>query len=404
MYIVALLAVAIVWFLSLPPSPSPLPPVTWSPDSSEAPVVQLRNMSSRFPMNYPESFAFINQKSHTGWFFTGLYNGEILKVRFHPKTKQIQYHFVAVSGGPSTHNRSKCDRISFDSVQESLCSRPLGLAWDTKDETLFIADAYHGLLSLKLSPICESLLENPQSSARGEMKALSECYKKNPAPVTHLLSNVDNQPILFSNAVLLDRSQRFIYLIDSSTLHTRAEIFHEITQRPRSGRLVRYDRKTHEARVIASGLAFANGMAFLDEQQTAVIVAETSLARLTKIDLATDAQSHFLDLPGYPDNITPAQDPGTFWVGLPTMRSHFLDTVTQNRVSCALMRRFPQLFAQVGKRNALALKVNAQGQLLRVLYEPEGHPVWCLSEVHETQERILFGSYGMPYLGWMEKN
>ena len=83
------------------------------------------------------------------------------------------------------------------------------------------------------------------------------------------------------------------------------------------GRLMHYDRKTKEVKVILDNLWFPNGIA-LSPNEDFIIVAETVGSRIQRYWLSGEKKGQlepFVEgLPGLPDNITPDED--GLWVAL----------------------------------------------------------------------------------------
>ena len=76
---------------------------------------------------------------------------------------------------------------------EHVCGRPLGLRFNQKTGDLYIADAYFGL----------------------------QVVGPNGGLATQLVTEVEGQPLLFTNDIDIDEHKDVIYFTDSSTIFHR---------------------------------------------------------------------------------------------------------------------------------------------------------------------------------------
>jgi sugar lactone lactonase YvrE len=144
-----------------------------------------------------------------------------------------------------------------------------------------------------------------------------------------------------------------------------------------TGRLLRYDPSTGNATVLASGLAFPNGVA-LSADRTHLVVAETTSCRLLRHWLRgphAGKTEPFAALPGYPDNVRLHNGRGAYWVAL--NRDKSVNGTTSPTVAAVRVR------AQDG---ALAEELRGLGNA-------------TVSEVLERDGALWLGSVDMPYVG-----
>ena len=107
-----------------------------------------------------------------------------------------------------------------------------------------------------------------------------------------------------------------------------------------TGRLLRYDPATGGAAVLASGLAFPNGVA-LSADGTHLVVAETARCRLLRHWLRgprAGATESFADLPGYPDNVRRPAGGGYYWVALNRDKAWMEEGTTPRSVAAVRVR------------------------------------------------------------------
>ncbi|XP_021855632.2 protein STRICTOSIDINE SYNTHASE-LIKE 10-like [Spinacia oleracea] len=178
-----------------------------------------------------------------------------------------------------------CDGLN-DSPAEDNCGRPLGLRFDTKTCNLYIADSSVGLVTV---------------GRKGGV-------------ATSLSTRAEGIPFHFLNALDIDSDTGDVYFTDSSSRFRRWE-FRSIDRNDRTGRLLKYNRKTKHTTVLLKGLSFANGVA-LSKNKDFVLVAETTFYRIQKYWLTgpkAGTVELFLQLAGRPDNINRNSN-GEFWI------------------------------------------------------------------------------------------
>jgi len=175
---------------------------------------------------------------------------------------------------------------------------PLGI--EARGNTIYIADAHKGLLSM---------------SRDGTINTLAHIVDGSRIEYADDLDIAENSVIYFSDA-----STKFGAEANGSTM---AASLLEIMESRGTGRVLAYDPRTKQTSKIAENLVFPNGVAM--HPDGSVLVAETGRYRVLKIDPETGRMSDWIsNLPGFPDNINPGPD-GTFFLGLISPRSEWLD-------------------------------------------------------------------------------
>ena len=264
--------------------------------------------------------------------------------------------------------------------------RVLGFDFDTAGN-LIAADAYKGLLSI--------------SQAK---------------TVTVLTDQVNGSPIKYADAVVVARNGK-MYFSDASTRFgaeqwggTFEASVLDILEQSASGRVLEYDPSTKTTRIVAHGLAFANGVALSVDEQT-LFVAETGKYRIWKMPVSIEnahvAQasapvSILLDnLPGYPDNLMRGLD-GKIWVGLVKPRNPKIDDLADKPFMRKLTLRLPRSTWPVPKAYGHVFAFNEEGQILANLQDPSGtYPE--TTAVTETVDRLYIQSLHAKSLGWLPK-
>ena len=107
------------------------------------------------------------------------------------------------------------------------------------------------------------------------------------------------------NSLVMSSDDETVYLTVSSTNFHLSDSLWEVSSTP-SGRIIQFNLRTQETKVLVSDISFANGIE-MDPEEKFLIFCETGRARLHKYYLKGDrAGTHevFLEsLPGLPDNI-----------------------------------------------------------------------------------------------------
>jgi sugar lactone lactonase YvrE len=249
--------------------------------------------------------------------------------------------------------------------------RPLGLAF-ARNGNLIVADAVLGLLSI-----------SPDGA------------------ITTLATVADGVSIGFADDVDVAADGR-IYFSDASTrftveLHGDNASRYDIIEHGRHGRLLEYDPVRGRARTIASGLAFANGVAVSPDQQF-VLVCETGAYRVTRVWIdgprRGESEPFVESLPGFPDNITVGRD-GRFWIALYAPRIRSLDAISGRPMLRRIMTRLPQALQPAPVHYTHVIAVDSTGEVVIDLQDPGGAYQQNTSAL-ETEEHLWLGSLTAP--------
>lgn len=199
---------------------------------------------------------------------------------------------VKINGEHVTHV-AKFGKPCEYPVEEKICGRPLGLAFDKlNSDNLIVADAYYGLWELNVKTGAKKQLFSPDK----------EYGVKDPRPAGAIngVAVAKNGDIFFSDS--------FEFAFENGALSFFANP---------SGRLAHYERKTGKVSVLLDQLFFANGIA-LSPNEDFILVAETNGARVQRYWLQGEKKGQleiFIEgLPGIPDNLTPDED--GIWIAL----------------------------------------------------------------------------------------
>ncbi len=242
--------------------------------------------------------------------------------------------------------------------------RPLGLHMD-KQGQLLVADAVKGLLSI---------------SPKGNITTLSTTHNGLPFLFTDDLETGKDGTIYFSDA-----SHRFA--IEDYKL--------DLFEHQPNGRLLAYYPATKKTELLMDGLYFANGVAVSPDDDF-VLVNETGKYRVTRYWLSGEkagTSEVFIDnLPGFPDGISTGND-GIFWLTLLSPRTKSLDGILDQPFLRKVVVRLPEFMQPAPQRYGFILGLNADGEIIYNLQDPEGNFAQIAS-VEQFDDKLYFGSLG----------
>ncbi|KAK6176542.1 hypothetical protein SNE40_014807 [Patella caerulea] len=280
--------------------------------------------------------------------------------------------------------RTGIDHVDCGSFKlEPECGRPKGMKVD-KDGNLVLVDAYKGLIQVNLKTKQQKTLLSPNSDKLKE-------------------------PVRFLNGLEI-RKDGMIYFTDSSTKWDRRNYRYEVIETNNLGRLIEYNPKTDEVKVLLDGLYLANGLAFSPDESY-LVIAEMSISKLTKYHLTgpLSGQSEvFTDnLPGYPDNVK-LNSAGNFFVGLGSVKFEgssylgpFLDIIGPYPAIKRLLTKITPLsmFDIFLPRHAILLEVSPVGEIIKSYHEPTGTVLRAVGEGYEHNGNVYIGHFTLPFVG-----
>jgi 2-keto-4-pentenoate hydratase/2-oxohepta-3-ene-1,7-dioic acid hydratase in catechol pathway/sugar lactone lactonase YvrE len=227
--------------------------------------------------------------------------------------------------------------------------RPLGLEIDPRDGTLIVCDAYRGLL---------------RADETGHTRVLADTYAGRKLKFTNNAAVAADSTIFFS-----DTSTRF------RIEHYKQDL---LEHRP-NGRVFRYHPSGAELDLVADGLYFPNGVA-LAPDESFLLVAQTAGYDILRIPLtgpsAGRPEPFASNLPGLPDNMSPAGDDrtgdGSYWVAFPSPRLPFVDRMMPYPAPRRVAARLPERLQPAAQRYGLVARVGADGAITQSLHGPAG--------------------------------
>ncbi|GFO21761.1 adipocyte plasma membrane-associated protein [Plakobranchus ocellatus] len=308
----------------------------------------------------------VNISTTSSSVYTGSSDGKIWRI------KENRLSFVARTG----IDHPDCGSYEL----EPQCGRPKGMAVDA-DGRLLVVDAYKGILGVDL----------------------------NSGHVEVLLDNFNGSRFLFLNAMdILPNGT--IVISESSTKWRRRDYRYEVIEANKLGRVLAFDPVTGKVWLIHDGLYLANGLV-LTHDKSALLVAEMSVSRISKIHLAGPraGQREILveNLPGYPDNIK-RNERGNYYVGLGSVRfqgssplGSFLDLVgPYPAVKRTITKLIPaSLFDVFLAKHAILLEISDDGHIVTSHHDPGATTIMALSEAFQHGENIYIGHFKIPFVG-----
>jgi sugar lactone lactonase YvrE len=256
--------------------------------------------------------------------------------------------------------------------------RPLGIE-SLPDGSFIVANAYSGIQ--RVSP-------------RGE--------------VTDLLTAIDGEPLAYADDLAVS-GEGIIYFSDASAkFGARAWMgsydasLLDILEHGGHGRVIAFDPRGGDTRILVDGLDFANGVA-IDADDRYLLIAETGSYRILRHWLqgpnAGSTEVIVDNLPGFPDNINRGDD-GRFWIGLVAPRDAKLDGLSDKPFLRKVVQRLPAFLRPSAVPSSHVFAINGDGEVLLSLQDPAArYP--AMTGVCETGQRLyltrLFG-HELPYV------
>uniref|UniRef100_A0ACD5WKV0 Uncharacterized protein n=1 Tax=Avena sativa TaxID=4498 RepID=A0ACD5WKV0_AVESA len=232
---------------------------------------------------------------------------------------------------------------------ESLCGRPLGLAFHYGSGYLYIADAYKGLM--RVGP------------GGGEAEVLA--------------TGAEGVAFNFVNGVDVDQATGDVYFTDSSLTYPRRFNTEVVINADATGRLLKYNALTKHVTVLKESLLYPNGVV-VGYDKSYVLVSHTTPCQVFRYYLKGPKAGHyelFADLPGYPDNVRRDSRNG-YWI--------------------ALYGEKTRLNVTAPVKHLVGVRLDRDGMEVEELTAAKGV---TLSEVIERDDKLWLGSVELDYVG-----
>lgn len=247
--------------------------------------------------------------------------------------------------------------------------RPLGMQFHPEGY-LVVADIKQGLLKVSFDGSIETLTQGTPEEKVG-----------------------------FANDLDISR-EGVVYFSDSSKYPQPEYLLDLLEGRP-YGKLLSYDLKTRQTKVLLRDLYFANGVA-LSHDQDFVLVTETYQHRITRYwikgERAGTAEVFLDNLPGFPDNIS-WNGADRFWLALFSMRDFKSQMVMRSPWIRAQLAKLPVNLLPGPDRYGCVLSIGPTGEILSSYHDPTGRVLHATSSVKEHGGHLYVGSLEGRYIG-----
>jgi sugar lactone lactonase YvrE len=273
-------------------------------------------------------------------------------------------------------------RIDRDTAEVSefarVGGRPLGIE-TAADGSLLVANAYSGIQ--RISP-------------HGEVADLLTTINGEALAYTDDLAVSSNGVIYFSDASTKFGAEAWSGTYEASLL--------DILEHGGHGRVIAFDGRSGESRIVVDGLNFANGVAISADDRF-LLIAETGSYRILRHWLqgpdAGTTEVVLDNLPGFPDNVN-SGDEGRFWVGLVAPRDAKLDAMSDQPFLRKVVQRLPAFLRPRAVPSSHVIAISGNGDVLLSLQDTAArYP--AMTGVCEAGQRLyltrLFG-HELPYV------
>ncbi|KAM7257756.1 hypothetical protein ACFE04_013497 [Oxalis oulophora] len=310
----------------------------------------------------PETYAFDPNGDGP---YTGVSDGRIVKW-LEDEHRWIDFAVI-------TKNREGCGGTFDHEKMEHICGRPLGLAFEESSGDLYIADAYFGLLRV-----------GPQGGV-----------------ASVIATDAEGIPFKFTNSLAFDPATGILYFVHSSSKFDRRDYFTAALSADGSGRLLEYDSKSNEVRVLVRNLKFPCGLS-LSHDGNYLLIPETVNARILKYWLKTpkaETIEGFAQLQGFPDNINPSPR-GGYWVALygeKDKTAGFLQTPWIAKIllnSPINIKALYKLTCMLRKEVGMGVRLSENGDVLETFQDEN---TGFISEITEEKGYLWIGSIKLPF-------
>eukprot|EP01080_Neovahlkampfia_damariscottae_P005364 gene5364-9172_t len=322
----------------------------------------------------PESIVF----DKNGNIITSLSDGTVRRINFDNQNTQNDILFR--TGVENNVDLKECNTPK----NEHRCGRALGLEYfsNEKEEKLFIADAYFGIMQF-------------------DFKNLTKLVKPFES-VTQMA---------FLNAIRYSKKENSLYFSDSSSIFHRRNYQDVLLHNGEEGRIFQYDLKNKKLHVLVDKLSFPNGIT-LNKDETALYFVETNRYTIKKLFISGPKkgveETIQENIPCVPDNII-SNDDGILWVGCFSQRSKVIDflkgwpriTMVVWKLNSFLNEKLIPFFASKG---GMIIGINEKTDQIEHIYRDVSGEVFTrVSEVREKDGYLYLGSVIENYITKFKK-
>lgn len=306
----------------------------------------------------PES---ITADSRTGWIYTGLMNGQIIRFK-DPSHKEIFTWLNPTCVNSQAHKAKTY--AEYDHMMEPICGRPLGMRVDEDNNALLVIDAYSGLRSIDLDT--------------REIRALSTGSK-------------------FANDFDFDGDD--IYFTESSPRWGRNRVVIEVVAAKHHASMLHLDRKTGEKTVLVTNMTMTNGLTLSHDRERVYFVSGPAIHSWNR--KTTQFEGKAIDnLPCVPDNIRRHPDGKTYLLacgGRRTKPFALLDFLapypTLREVLLFVLGQNQHYIIPLMPVHSMVLRLDLEkGEIISSVQDPTGSMGFC-SEAEKVGDYLYIGSW-----------
>lgn len=253
--------------------------------------------------------------------------------------------------------------------------RPLGLSFD-RQQRLLIADSAKGLLRW-----------DPANKTQ---------------PLTVLVNEYLGQPLQLVNDVDIGPDGT-IYFSDASQRWPLSHYMLDALEGHATGRLFSYQEVGNRVQLLASDLAFANGVAVSADGQS-VLVVESYANRVNRINLGdNNRQEIFVEhLSGFPDGIARDAD-GSFWLAMYSARDPLLESLWPYPLIKNILAHIPTTWLPKPRQAGFINHYDAAGNLLASYQDKGGVVDAYITSVEPVAGGIFFGRLHQSSIGFVDR-
>jgi len=187
----------------------------------------------------------------------------------------------------------------------------------------------------------------------------------------------------------------------------------------RNGRLLRYNPITEKVDILATGIWFANGVAVMNKDESALILSETTMARTLKYHLKGPKEGLLEVLtdrfPGYPDGADCSFELGFCYTPLPSLASPLFVKLSYlpeaiNTFIRTLILMLPTTLLQVIKvvryGGVVEIPVKDENskskEKINILQDPHAKEIGMVTGVATFRNQVYLGSLTNDFIGVIE--
>lgn len=311
--------------------------------------------------------------------FVGLADG---RIAFFSNDDLVLRNFSRT--GQDLHECGSEEAYQADTEVRVKCGRPVGLVFSN---SRFLQKYVQRIPSAKLFPGEQVLLV--ADAYRGVY--LFEATGKK----TLLFNSVKKEKVNSLNGIAVS-ARGDIYVTDSSRRFKKNEFALDFLERTFTGQVVHFDPRTAAVNVIASELAFPNGLSLVDND-SALLIALTAQNKIVRYTLTTQTIDDFAFVPGEPSGLSIASlgnNKDALFVGLFRRSNPVEDFVMQASKVRKLLSLLPEsvTLQYLSLRSVFATVDVKSGDVMQVYEERWGNAPW-ISAVHKLGDYYYLTSW-----------